>query len=85
MYKKSNGDAYNLYKDGLRIYTTINPRMQLYAEEAVAKHMASLQKEFNKQPKIKSGEIWKEYNNQLESAIKQTDRWKNLKKERNIH
>ena len=80
-HKKSNGDAYNLYKDGLRIYTTINPRMQLYAEEAVAKHMAALQKEFNTQPKIKSGEIWKEYNNQLESAIKQTDRWKNLKKE----
>ena len=43
--------------------------------------MAALQKEFNTQPKIKSGEIWKEYNNQLESAIKQTDRWKNLKKE----
>jgi len=80
-HKKSNGDNYNLYKDGLRIYTTINPRMQLYAEEAVAKHMAALQKEFSKQPKIKSGEIWKEYNNQLESAIKQTDRWKNLKKE----
>ena len=80
-HKKSNGDSYNLYKDGLKIYTTINPRMQLYAEEAVAKHMAALQKEFNTQPKIKSGEIWKEYNNQLESAIKQTDRWKNLKKE----
>lgn len=80
-HKKSNGDNYNLYKDGLRIYTTINPRMQLYAEEAVAKHMAALQKEFSKQPKIKSGEIWKEYNNQLETAIKQTDRWKNLKKE----
>ena len=80
-HKKSNGDSYNLFKDGLKIYTTINPRMQLYAEEAVAKHMAALQKEFNTQPKIKSGEIWKEYNNQLESAIKQTDRWKNLKKE----
>jgi penicillin-binding protein 1A len=80
-HKKSNGDNYNLFKDGLRIYTTINPRMQLYAEEAVAKHMAALQKEFSRQPKIKSGEIWKEYNNQLESAIKQTDRWKNLKKE----
>jgi penicillin-binding protein 1A len=80
-HKKSNGDAYNLYKDGLRIYTTINPRMQLYAEEAVARHLSSLQKEFNNQPKIKSGEIWKEYNNQLESAIKQTDRWRNLKKE----
>ena len=42
-HKKNNGDAYNLYRDGLKIYTTINPRMQLYAEEAVARHMAYLQ------------------------------------------
>ncbi len=80
-HKKSNGDNYNLYKDGLKIYTTINPRMQLYAEEAVAKHMAYLQKEFSQQPKIKSGEVWKEFNTQLEASIKQTDRWRNLKKE----
>ena len=80
-HKKNNGDAYNLYKDGLKIYTTINPRMQLYAEEAVARHMAYLQKEFSQQPKIKSGEIWKEFSNQLELAIKQTDRWRNLKRE----
>jgi len=80
-HKKSNGESYNLYKDGLKIYTTINPRMQYYAEEAVAKHMAYLQKEFSKQPKIKSGEIWKEFDNQMEAAIKQTDRWRNLKKE----
>ena len=80
-HKKNNGDAYNLYKDGLKIYTTINPRMQLYAEEAVARHMAYLQKEFSQQPKIKSGEIWKEFSNQLELAVKQTDRWRNLKKE----
>ena len=80
-HKKSNGDPYNLYKDGLKIYTTINPRMQLYAEEAVARHMAYLQKEFNQQPKLKSGEIWKDFNNQVELAIKQTDRWRNLKKE----
>src|SRR5215212_2836174 len=34
------GRNYDLYKDGLKIYTTINPRMQLYAEEAVVMHMA---------------------------------------------
>ena len=49
---KSNGDPYNLYKDGLKIYTTINPRMQLYAEEAVARQMSFLQREFNKQANI---------------------------------
>jgi penicillin-binding protein 1A len=80
-HKKNNGDAYNLYKDGLKIYTTINPRMQLYAEEAVARHMAYLQREFNKQNNIKSGTIWKDFNNQLELAVKQTDRWRNAKKE----
>ena len=36
-HTKANGDTYNLYLDGLKIYTTINPKMQLYAEEAVAK------------------------------------------------
>ena len=80
-HKKNNGDAYNLYRDGLKIYTTINPRMQLYAEEAVARHMAYLQKEFNKQANIKTGAVWKDFNNQLEIAIKQTDRWRNLKRE----
>ena len=80
-HRKNNGDAYNLYRDGLKIYTTINPRMQLYAEEAVARHMAYLQKEFNKQANIKTGAVWKDFNNQLELAIKQTDRWRNLKRE----
>ena len=80
-HKKNNGDNYDLYRDGLKIYTTINPRMQLYAEEAVARHMSYLQKEFNQQANIKSGTIWKEFSAQLELAVKQTDRWKNLKKE----
>ena len=42
--KKSNGNSYNIYDDGLKIYTTINPQMQEYAEEAVAQHMTVLQK-----------------------------------------
>ena len=80
-HKKNNGDAYNLYRDGLKIYTTINPRMQLYAEEAVARHMAYLQREFNKQNNIKTGSIWKDFSAQLELAVKQTDRWRNAKRE----
>ena len=80
-HKKNNGDSYNLYRDGLRIYTTINPRMQMYAEEAVARHMSYLQKAFNEQKNIKTGTVWKDFNNLLELAIKQTDRWKNLKRE----
>ncbi len=45
--RKANGTAYNLYTDGLRIYTTINPFLQYYAEEAVRKHMAELQQSFD--------------------------------------
>lgn len=80
-HKKSNGDPYNLYRDGLKIYTTINPRMQLYAEEAVAKHMSYMQKLLNAQENIKKGTVWKGYENVIEAAIKQSDRWRNLKKD----
>jgi penicillin-binding protein 1A len=80
-HKKSNGDNYNVYRDGLKIYTTINPRMQLYAEEAVAKHMTYMQKLLNMQENIKKGTVWKGYENVLESAAKQSERWRNLKKE----
>lgn len=46
---KQDGTPYNIYKDGLRIYTTIDSRMQKYAEEAVREHLAlDLQPAFNK-------------------------------------
>lgn len=80
-HKKSNGDNYDLYRDGLKIYTSIDPRMQLYAEEAVAKHLSYMQKLLNSQENIKTGKVWKGYENVLEAAIKQSDRWKNLKKD----
>jgi penicillin-binding protein 1A len=44
--KKADGSDYNIYKDGLKIYTTIDSRMQLHAEEAVEKHLANLQEQF---------------------------------------
>ena len=40
--KKADGTEYNIYRDGLRIYTTINPTMQRYAEEAVQKQMETV-------------------------------------------
>ncbi|MBL6681331.1 MAG: transglycosylase domain-containing protein [Flavobacteriaceae bacterium] len=43
---KTDGSKYNLYSDGLKIYTTINSKMQKYAEESVTEHMKNLQKEF---------------------------------------
>jgi len=78
---KQNGDNYNLFRDGLKIYTTINPRMQQYAEEAVGKHMNYLQKIFNTQANIKDGSIWKGYENVLQNSMKQSDRWRNLQNE----
>lgn len=48
-YQKADGEPYNIYKDGLRIFTTIDSRMQVYAEEAVQEHMeTTLQGEFDK-------------------------------------
>ncbi|MCR4033097.1 MULTISPECIES: penicillin-binding protein 1A [Flavobacterium] len=44
--KKPDGSEYDIYKDGLKIYTTIDSRMQTYAEEAVAAHMQNLQQQF---------------------------------------
>lgn len=53
--KKPNGDNYNLYTDGLRIYTTIDSRMQKYAEEAVSEHVSGyLQTAFFKEKRKKS-------------------------------
>lgn len=46
---KEDGSAYNLYTDGLKIYTTIDSRMQKYAEEAMQSHMKSLQQKFQDQ------------------------------------
>lgn len=74
-------EPYDLYEDGLKIYTTINPRMQLYAEEAMNKHMPTLQKALNAQANVKNGTVWKNYKNILDAAMKSSDRWKLGKEE----
>lgn len=80
-HKKPNGDNYNMYQDGLKIYTTINPRMQKYAEEAVAKHLAALQQNYWTLPWIKDGSIWKGRETIVERAMKESDRWRNMEAE----
>ena len=79
----NTGDPYNMYKDGLKIYTTINPRMQEYAEVAVYRHMQNLQKVFNSQQNIKDGSVWKSKEGKavLDLTLKQTDRWKIMEEE----
>ncbi len=76
---KTDGDNYDIYEDGLKIYTTINPKMQQYAEEAMGQQMPMLQKALNSQSNIKKGTVWKGHENVLEAAMKNSDRWKNLK------
>lgn len=79
--KRPDGEPYDIYDDGLKIYTTINPRMQMYAEEAVAQQMPILQKALDRQRNIKSGSVWEGHNNVLEVAMKNSDRWNRLKEE----
>ena len=67
-----------MYRDGLKIYTTIDPKMQLYAEEAVVKHMASMQKKFNSQL-LKN--VWKDQEDILDRAMKESERWKSMKED----
>ena len=85
--KKRNGENYNVYTDGLRIYTTIDTRMQKYAEEAVYKHLVyDLQIAFNKENKSKpnapySSTATKENIQQnIARTMRQTDRYRALKK-----
>ena len=77
------GEPYDLYRDGLKIFTTINPKMQEYAEIAVYRHMQNLQKVFSNQYNIKDGSTWKSKEGKavLEAAMKQSDRWRNMKEE----
>ena len=78
-HTKPDGTNYDVYKDGLKIYTTINPKMQLYAEEAVSKHLSSAQKILNSQANIRTGSVWKTTagKNSLNYWMRRTDRWKN--------
>ena len=75
-YTKPDGTPYNLYTDGLRIYTTLDARLQRYAEEAVQEHMAWLQEAFNKE--WKKGQPWGR-NSLLERAVEQSERYQLLK------
>ncbi len=71
-------EEYNLYTDGLKIYTTINSNLQDYAENAVAKHMASLQESYNKHWGGKNSSI---ATSDLMPFVKRSKRYKTLKNE----
>lgn len=82
--KKPNGDDYDIYSDGLKIYTTIDSKIQQYAEEAVKAHMKNMQEEFFIQQRGNSNapflKITKEETQRiLKQAMKSSERWRVMK------
>ncbi len=75
---KADGTNYNIYTDGLKIYTTISYKMQRYAEIAVNKHMRELQDQFFKSYKTKRP--WGDNDDFIANAMKQCDRYIRMKK-----
>ncbi|MEL7120392.1 MAG: transglycosylase domain-containing protein [Bacteroidota bacterium] len=75
-YRKPDGSKYNLYTDGLKIYTTIDATLQQYAENAVFKHMPVLQKSLYKN--WSKGAPWNSAK-VVEKAVEKCDRYKALK------
>ncbi len=86
--RKPGGEKYNIYLDGLKVYTTIDSRMQQNAEKAVEAHMAKLQAEFfvqntperNPTTPFLDLETF-EIDNIMERAIKTSQRWRALKRQ----
>ena len=84
-HPKSNGDSYNIYRDGLKIYVTLDSRLQQNAEEAMTEHMSNLQRVFFKQQKKnKTAPFYDLEKSQIESnmlsTMKRSDRWRRMKK-----
>ncbi|MBL4623946.1 MAG: penicillin-binding protein, partial [Flavobacteriales bacterium] len=85
-HTNSDGEQYDLYKDGLKIYTTIDSRLQDYAEDAVAEHLGkTLQNQFDKDIKNNKYKPYnKSYSKQrfnaaIEREVKKTHRYQVLK------
>src|SRR5690554_1103585 len=81
---KPDGGSYNLYRDGLRIYTSIDSRMQKHAEDAVEEHLAHLQKEFDRQNRNNPTAPFRDVNAQernriVENAMRRSSRWIDMK------
>ncbi|TDQ28572.1 penicillin-binding protein 1A [Tenacibaculum caenipelagi] len=81
---KPNGEPYNIYKDGLKVYVTIDSRMQQYGEEAIEEHMANLQSFFDKEQKRNRTAPFydldkEEINRTLRRAKQNSDRYKRMK------
>jgi penicillin-binding protein 1A len=82
--KKPDGEEYDIYGDGLKIYTTIDSKIQEHAEEAVLAHMKNLQEEFWTQQKGNKNAPFinitdAETDKIIKQAMKNSERWRILK------
>lgn len=83
---KPDGSHYDIYQDGLRIYTTIDSRMQQYAEEAVMEHMQEMQERFFKEKSKKSYAPFsrdlkqKDIDGIMTRSMKQSERYRIMRK-----
>ncbi|WP_347160044.1 penicillin-binding protein 1A [Pontibacter chitinilyticus] len=75
--KKKNGEPYNIYTDGLKIYTTIDAGMQRHAEAAVRQQMSRLQKQFDTHWRGRTP--WGRNTQVLQVAMQRSDRYRHLK------
>jgi penicillin-binding protein 1A len=83
-HPKSDGTNYNVYRDGLKVYVTIDSKMQEYAEEAVDMHMANIQKEFHKQNEKNKTAPFRDITEEetegiINSSIRRSVRWREMK------
>ena len=84
--RKPDGSKYDLYQDGLRIYTTIDSRLQRYAEEAVSEHMQDMQGRFFKEKKNKSYAPFskdlkpEEITGIMNRSMRQSERYRKMRK-----
>ena len=83
--RKRNGEKYNIYKDGLKVYTTIDSRMQNIAEQSVSEHMQSLQSEFFVQNTKRRNPTTpfldledEEIEKLLEQGVRRSERWRKM-------
>ena len=84
--RKRNGEKYNIYKDGLKVYTTIDSRMQNIAEQSVSEHMQSLQSEFfiqntkRRNPTTPFLDLEdEEIEKLLELGVRRSERWRKMR------
>lgn len=82
---KPNGELYNINRDGLKIYVTLDSRMQQYAQEAVQEHVANLQEFFYKeQKKNRTAPFYDLEPEQIDAILlrakKNSDRYRNMKR-----